>query len=139
MALRLTLKPNERILINGCVVRNADRRQQIVIENHADIVREADLLQEDEERTPVKEVYFFIQTALLEPSTRIKLVKIIQRKLGALAPVFHDEMAGHIFDAAAHVSASDFYKAMRTLRPLIEYEEKLFQMIREKNTSTAAE
>jgi flagellar protein FlbT len=48
-------------------------------------------------------------------------------------------MAGHIFDAAAHVSASDFYKAMRTLRPLIEYEEKLFQMIREKNTATAAE
>ena len=54
MALRLTLKPNERILINGCVVRNADRRQMIVIENQADIVREADLLKEDEERTPVK-------------------------------------------------------------------------------------
>ena len=139
MALRLTLKPNERILINGCVVRNADRRQMIVIENQADIVRETDLLKEDEERTPVKEVYFFIQTALLEPSTRKKLVSIIQRKLGALAPVFHDEMAGHIFEAAAHVSSADFYKAMRTLRPLIEYEEKLFKMIREKNTATAAE
>jgi flagellar protein FlbT len=138
MALRLTLKPNERILINGCVVRNADRRQMIVIENQADIVREADLLKEDEERTPVKEVYF-IQTALLEPTTRKKLVSIIQRKLGALAPVFHDEMAGHIFEAAAHVSSTDFYKAMRTLRPLIEYEEKLFKMIREKNTATAAE
>ena len=64
MALRLTLKPNERILINGCVVRNADRRQMIVIENQADIVREADLLKEDEERTPVKEVYFFIRVLI---------------------------------------------------------------------------
>ncbi|MBM1655022.1 flagellar biosynthesis repressor FlbT, partial [Sulfitobacter mediterraneus] len=60
MALRLTLKPNERILINGCVVRNADRRQMLIIENHADIVREADLLDESEARSPVKEVYYFI-------------------------------------------------------------------------------
>ena len=47
MGLRLTLKPNERILINGCVIRNSDRRQLLVIENHADIVREADLMGEE--------------------------------------------------------------------------------------------
>lgn len=96
MALRLTLKPNERILINGCVVRNADRRQMLVIENQADIVREADLLDESEARSPVKEVYFFIQAALLDPDVRGKLVPIIQKKLGKLVPVFHDDMSQHI-------------------------------------------
>ena len=139
MALRLTLKPNERVLINGCVVRNADRRQVLVIESHADIIREADLLVQEEQRTPVKEVYFFIQTALLDPATREKLVPIIQKRLGKLVPVFHDEMANHIFEAAAHVSSADFYKAMRTLRSLMAYEEKLFEMIQQKNAATAAE
>ncbi|MGB7317133.1 MAG: flagellar biosynthesis repressor FlbT, partial [Planktotalea sp.] len=127
MALRLTLKPNERILINGCVVRNSDRRQLLVIENQADIVREADLLDESAARTPVKEVYFFIQAALLDPSKRDKLVPIIQKQLGKLVPVFHDEVAQHIFDAASHVSLRDFYKAMRALRPLMDYEEQLFE------------
>ncbi|SFE85280.1 flagellar protein FlbT [Sulfitobacter brevis] len=139
MGLRLTLKPNERILINGCVVRNSDRRQQLMIETHADIVREADLLKENEARTPVKEVYFFIQAALLDGDTRTKLVPIIQKRLGKLVPVFHDDVAKHIFEAANHVSQADFYKAMRALRPLIEYEARLFDMIQTQATATAAE
>ena len=139
MGLRLTLKPNERILINGCVVRNSDRRQQLMIETQADIVREADLLKENEARTPVKEVYFFIQAALLDADKRSKLVPIIQKRLGKLVPVFHDDMASHIFEAASHVSQADFYKAMRALRPLIEYEARLFEMIQSQATATAAE
>jgi flagellar protein FlbT len=139
MALRLTLKPNERILINGCVIRNTDRRQLLVIENHADIVREADLLGESEARTPVKEVYFFIQAALLDTSKRKKLVPIIQKKLAQLVPVFHDDVGEHIFEAAGHVSQADFYKAMRALRPLMEYEDRLFEMIHERAAATAAE
>jgi len=139
MGLRLTLKPNERILINGCVVRNSDRRQMLVIETHADIVREADLLKEDDARTPVKEVYYFIQASLLDPAKRTKLVPIIQKKLGQMVPVFHDDVAQHIFDAANHVSTADFYKAMRALRPLIEYEAGLFKMLEDKYAATAAE
>ena len=64
MALKLTLKPNERILINGCIVRNSDRRQLLLIENKADVVREGDLLDENDARTPVKEVYYFVQAAI---------------------------------------------------------------------------
>ncbi len=139
MALRLTLKPNERILINGCVILNSDRRQVISIENQADIVREADLLKEDEARSPVKEVYFFIQSALLDPTIRQKIVPIVQKRLGRLVPVFHDEMAEHIFQAAGHVSTADFYRAMRALRPLMDYEAQLLKMIESRTQVTAAE
>ena len=139
MGLRLTLKPNERLLINGCVIRNADRRQKLVIETQADIVREADLLKENESRTPVKEVYFFIQACLLDPTKRKKLVPIIQKQLGQMVPVFHDEVGSHIFEAANHVAHADFYKAMRSLRPLIEYEARLLDMLEDKYASVAAE
>lgn len=139
MALRLTLKPNERVLINGCVVRNSDRRQLLIIENHADIVREIDLLDETEARTPVKEVYFFIQAALLDPTKREKLVPIVQKKLGQLVPIFHDEVGQHIFEAAQHVAEGDFYKAMRALRSLIEYEGRLFDLMQTRIAATAAE
>lgn len=139
MPLNLTLKPNEVILINGCVVRNSDRRQTFMIESKGDVVRQRDLLNGDEARTPVKEVYFFIQSALLDSDVREKLVPIIQKKLGQLVPVFHDEMSQHIFEAANHVSLEDFYKAMRALRPLMDYEAKLFEMLNNQQTVTAAE
>lgn len=125
MALRLTLKPNERLVINGCVIRNADRRQVLVIENHADVVRGVDLLDEDTQPTPVKEAYFFIQSALLSPNLRDTLTPVIQKKLGQLAPIFHSEIAGHIIEAANHVSAQNYYKAMRSLRAVMDYEQDL--------------
>lgn len=139
MALRLTLKPNERILINGCVIRNSDRRQTLTIENYADVVRETELLGEDDARTPVKEVYFFIQAALLDPQKRQKLRPIIQKKLGQLVPVFHDDMAQHIFEASSHVSQADYYKAMRALRSVMEYEASLFEVLANRTAATAAE
>lgn len=139
MPLNLTLKPNEVVLINGCVIRNSDRRQTIMIESKGDVVRQRDLLDGAEARTPVKEVYFFIQSALLDADVREKLVPIIQKKLGQLVPVFHDEMSQHIFEAATHVSQEDFYKGMRALRPLMDYEAKLFEMLNNQQVVTAAE
>jgi flagellar protein FlbT len=140
LALRLTLKPNEKIVINGCVIRNADRRQMLTIENHADIVRGVDLLAEEEAGTPVKNVYFFIQSCLLRPDIRDEMVPVIQKDLARLVPIFHEEIGGHIFEAANHVSIGDYYKAMRALRPLIKYEQRLLDMIQRKESlATAAE
>lgn len=139
MGLRLTLKPNERVLINGCVVRNSDRRQTLTIENTADIVREAHLLRENEARTPVKEVYFFIQASLLDAKVREKLVPVVLTKLAQLTTVFHDDMSNRIMEAASFVSQADFYKAMRCLQPVMAYEEKLLERIQARNVATAAE
>ena len=138
MALRLTLKPNEKIVVNGCVIRNADRRQLLTIENHADIVRGVDLLDESEAGTPVKNVYYFIQSCLLRPDIRDELVPVIQKDLAKLVPIFHEEIGGHIFEAANHVSGRDFYKAMRALRPLIKYEARLLDMLQSKDAETTA-
>lgn len=139
MGLRITLKPNERIVVNGCVIRNSDRRQMLTVENRADVIREADLLDEREARTPVKESYFFVQSAFLDPTVRDKLIPIVQKKLAQLVPVFHDEISGYIVEAANHVSARNFYQALRTLRPVILYEERLYEMVSQSDTETAAE
>jgi flagellar protein FlbT len=139
VALQLTLKPNEQIVINGCVIRNADRRQTLTVENQADVVRGVDLLDELDAATPVKEVYFFIQSALLRPEIRDDISSLIQSKLGQLVPVFHDEIAGHIFEAANHLSTRNYYKAMRALRHVIEYEAELLRWVNEGRSVTAAE
>ena len=129
MALRLTLKPNEKIVINGCVIRNADRRQTLTIENYADVVRGVDLLDESSAATPVKKVYFFIQSALLRPEIRKELRPIIHKSLAELVPIFNEQIAGHIFEAANHVSAANYYKAMRSLREVMRYEDELMHLL----------
>ena len=137
MGLRLSLKPNEKVIINGCVISNTNRRQKLTIENQADVIREDDLLDPDQAATPVSQVYFFIQSALLDPKIRDTIVPVIQEKLGKLATVFDDRTTGLIFEAANHVSASDFYKALSSLRGVLKRETELLKYIDGKKDETA--
>ncbi|SLN66792.1 flagellar biosynthesis repressor FlbT [Limimaricola soesokkakensis] len=129
MALKLTLKPDERIVVNGCMMRNSSRRVVLTIESHADVVRGHELLDEDAPVTPVTRVYYLVQNALIHSKLRDDLVPIIQREMANLATTFGHPSLGHIFEAANYVSVGDYYKAMRALRPVLEHEAKLFDHI----------
>ena len=126
MALNLTLKPFERFVVNGCMIRNGDRRQALTVENRADIIRETDLLKPDAASTPVRIVYVLIQNALIEPARRERLLKEIQTRLAQLVPVFGDELRQHVFEAANNVSRGEYFTALRDLRPLMKREDEVF-------------
>lgn len=125
MALQLTLKPFERIVINGCVVRNSARKSTIVVETKADVVRGQDLLSKKAAVTPVNQAYFLIQTALIEPAHQDKLRKPIQQQLAGLATAFGPPNVHNVFEAANFVSQGDYYKALRALRPLMKREAEI--------------
>ena len=125
MPLQLTLKPYERIVVNGFVLRNAGRRTTLVVETHADVVREQDLLSPKAAVTPVNMAYYFIQTALTRPDQRDRLVPEIQKQLAALATTFGPPNVQHVFAAANHVSQADYYKALTCMRPLMKREAEL--------------
>ena len=129
MGLRLTLKPGEKIIINGCIVRNSDRKQSLTIENHADVIRGIDILDESEAATPVKEAYFLVQAAMLQPKIRDDITPVIQKRLGKLVPVFNPQIGGHLVEAANHVSARNYYNALKAIKPVIEYEKELLELI----------
>lgn len=126
MALKLTLKPDERIIVNGCAIRNSGRRHVLTIESQADVIRGQDLLDPEGIATPVRLVYFLIQTALTRADLRDDLVAPIQKQLAVLATVFGGGNLALIFEAANYVSIGDYYKALRALRPVMRHEEDLF-------------
>ena len=129
MVLKLTLKPYERFIVNGCAMRNSGRRHSIVIEEKADVVRGKDLLDASSTVSPVGKTYFLIQTALTRADLREKLVPTIQHNLAELATVFGPPNITHIFEAANFVSCNDYYKALRELRPVMQYERELMRSI----------
>ena len=61
MPLRLTLKPRERVIISGAVVKNGDSRIELFIENQVPILREADILSPNAVNTPCERVYLAVQ------------------------------------------------------------------------------
>jgi flagellar protein FlbT len=127
MPLKLTLKPGERIIVNGCAMRNSNRRHVLMIESQADVVRGHDLLEEGAAATPVAQAYFLIQTVLIRSDLRDQLVPEIQKRLAGLATVFGAENLSRVFKAANYVSCNDYYKALRALRPVMAHEAELLQ------------
>ncbi|MEA1921913.1 MAG: flagellar biosynthesis repressor FlbT, partial [Pseudomonadota bacterium] len=61
MALKIALRPHERIVIAGAVISNGEKRSDLIIENQVPILREKDLMSEAEADTPCRRIYFVIQ------------------------------------------------------------------------------
>jgi flagellar biosynthesis regulator FlbT len=66
MALKVELKPNERIIIGACVVTNTDQRARLLIDgDRIPILREKDIMTADRADTPAKRIYLAIQLMYL--------------------------------------------------------------------------
>lgn len=127
MALKLRLKPCERVVINGCVVQNENRRYTLTVSNFAQIIRGSDIMQEEEADTPVRRAYFVIQSMLLDPQVAEEYTGVVAGMMAKLYTAFvHPEMQDRIMQAMQNVSERDYYKALSALRPVMAYEERVF-------------
>ena len=64
--LKITLKPNEKLYINGAVIR-ADRKVSLEFLNDVQFLLEAHVLQAEQATTPLKQLYFIVQIMLMNP------------------------------------------------------------------------
>src|SRR6202020_1800572 len=68
MALKVELKPNERIIIGSCVITNTDQRARILIDgDNIPILREKDILTPETADTPAKLIYLAVQLMYISP------------------------------------------------------------------------
>lgn len=125
MALKVELKPNERIIIGTAVVRNGDQRTSLVIEGHAPILREKDILSPRTADTPAKLIYLAIQLMYIDGriseniNTYQKLMADFQTAVPSSSNIL---MAIH-----NHILNAEFYKALKEAKQLLAYERKLFE------------
>ena len=66
MALKVELKPFERILIGQSLITNSDTRTRLLISGEAPILREKDILTAETANTPAKRLYLCVQMMYLE-------------------------------------------------------------------------
>lgn len=125
--LVLKLAPNERILINGAVIENGDRRARISVKTpHANILRLRDAIHPDDATTPVSRVCYEAQLVLSGDLTLEDGRKILLRGIEQLTQIFDDRDSRHLLgDATNGVVQNNFYRALRALRDLLPREARL--------------
>lgn len=127
MALKVELKPGERIIIGESVITNDNQRTRLFIEGQAPILREKDILTPATADTPAKRVYLAVQLMYL--STDMEKIQesyfILVNDIVKAAPStipFVTRISNAILTGA-------FYKALKEARKLIEYEGTLISHV----------
>jgi flagellar protein FlbT len=124
--LAVKLKPGERLVVNGAVLHNGNTRNVIYFANRASILRERDVMQEEQAVTPTSRVYFIVQLMLLNPDEAHTYRAAFEQLMTALLRAFKSPpILKALTDCAYWVGANDYYKALAALRPVLDYETKL--------------
>lgn len=121
MALRVELKPFERIVIGQSVITNSDVRASFLIDGYEPILREKDILTADAANTPAKRIYLCVQQMYLENDIakyQDYYLEFVRDFLEAVPSSRPD-----IESASNHILNGALYKALKDIRKLMKREE----------------
>ena len=124
MALKLSLRPGEKFVLNGAVVQNGDRRASLLLQNKASVLREKDIMQAEDVTSPARHVYFPVMMMYLDEGSANKYYdEFAQRLAEFMGVIANPVVLGDCLTISRHVMAREYYKALMAARKLVEYEE----------------
>ena len=125
--LVLKLSPKERVLVNGAIIENGDRRSRLsIVTPGANILRLKDAIHPEDAKTPVRRVCYAVQMVLSGDSDPAEVDLTLKRQIEDLGAMFTDpECADVLSDAAEYLTAGQHYKCLRSLRQLIALEDAM--------------
>lgn len=126
MALKLSLKPGEKFVINGAVIANGDRRSSLIIHNKAAILRERDIMQEEEANTPARRVYFPIMLMYLDEDGYDQYYEQFVARISELMDAIKTPAILELcVQISKDVMAKNYYRAVMNCKKVIAFEEEL--------------
>ncbi len=125
MPLKLSLKPNEKFVLNGAVVQNGDRRATLVLQNRAAVLREKDIMQAEEATSPARRVYFPIMMMYLDQEESSPYYdEFILRMSEFMGAIKNPAVLEECVAISRDVMLGDFYKALNRCRKVMDYEQE---------------
>lgn len=130
MALKISLKPHERMIIGRAVIKNGSTGCDLLIENKVPILREKDILSQKAADSPCRRIYFAIQLMYVDGDN----LKIhhqtywdLVRDVVKAAP----SMLEQIDAISEHILKAEYYKALKLTGKLINYEQEMLNRVRQ--------
>lgn len=134
MSLKIALKPNERIIIDGAVISNGNSSSDLIIENNVPILRQKYILSEKDADSPCRRIYFVIQLMYIDGDDLKNYHKMywdLVQDLVEVAP----GVLNLIDQISEHILSTDYYKALSLAKKLIDYEEEAINRVCESPAS----
>lgn len=120
--LKITLKANEKLYINGAVIR-ADRKVSLEFLNDVQFLLENHVMQADAASTPLRQLYFIVQVMLMNPSGAPEARKLFRDTLPKLLSAYGEaQILSTLKHVDAFVAQDRPYEALKAIRGLFRIE-----------------
>lgn len=125
--LVLKLSPKERVLINGAVIENGERRSRLsIMTPNANILRLRDAIHPEQANTPVRRACYATQLVLSGDLSAEDARLQLLRRIEELSQVFTDaDSRTTLTRATEAVLAGNFYQTLKAIRALLPREDRL--------------
>jgi flagellar biosynthesis repressor protein FlbT len=121
MPLRLTIKPQERLIVNGAILRNGGSHNiSLIVETLCQLLRESELINESEADTPCKKICLTLQVLHLseDPTDVTNLFFAQAVEVMRILP----SSAPFLLEIQEHLAAGQTYAAIKVGRQLMYHE-----------------
>ncbi len=125
----LSLKADEKFLVNGALVQNGPKRGQIRLpDNNVNVLRLSDCLHPDEINTPVRRAYYLAQLILSGDAARDAGKLKLTAALYELDKVFAGtSLETQISKALLSAAEERYYSVLVTLKRVLPIEQQLLR------------
>ena len=126
MPLLIDFKAGDKLIINGSVLENIGSNTKILVHNKSAILREKEVLSQEDAQTPASRVYYELQNAYisLDNDERDACLKRFDQRLNEFIAACPNAL-----DIAqkvrGHVEGDRVYKALKETQNLIKYESRV--------------
>lgn len=123
--LKITLKPGEKIYVNGAVIRT-DRKVSLEFMNDVQFLLENHVMQPEAAVTPLRQLYFIVQIMLISPQETDDARAMFRKSLPRLIDSFSsDAIKADLKQIDQLVAEGQVYEAMKMLRGLFPREDNI--------------
>ena len=123
--MHISLRAGERIYINGAVIE-VDRKVNLELLNNVVFLLESHVLQVDETTTPLRQLYFVLQTILMDPKNAKATHVLFGNVLAATQATFTNDLIVSGLKTVAHlVEENRAFDALRMIRTLFDTEARI--------------
>ncbi len=130
MALKISLKPHEKLILGGAVISNGASKCEFVVENTVTILRQNNIISPEDADSPAKRIYVAIQLMYVDPSQLKRHQELywqLVKDFLAAAP----SSLGLIDHINEYIVNEQYYDALKTAKKLIDFEQEVIKSVTE--------
>ena len=128
MALKITLKPNERMILGKAVITNGSGKCEFIVENNVPILRQSDILSPDRADTPALRIYLAIQLMYVDEAQ----IVVHQKSYWQLVKDFIAAAPSslNLIDQINElILKENYYQALKLTQKLIDFEQEVIERV----------